>query len=37
MFTNLDIIHTRISYGFLNENNHQEYLVLFVTVTLYYG
>jgi hypothetical protein len=35
MFTNLDFIHTRICYGFLNENNHQEYSVLFVTVYIY--
>jgi hypothetical protein len=28
-FINLDFIHTRICYGFLNESNHQEYLVLF--------
>jgi hypothetical protein len=27
-------IHTRICYGFLNENNHQEYSVLFVTVMI---
>jgi hypothetical protein len=32
MFTNLDFIHTRICYGFLNENDHQEYSVLFVTI-----
>jgi hypothetical protein len=32
MFTNLDFIHTRLYYGFLNENNHQEYSVLLVTV-----
>jgi hypothetical protein len=32
MFTNLDFIHIRICYGFLNENNHQEYWVLLVTV-----
>jgi hypothetical protein len=32
MFTNLDFIHTIICYGFLNENNHQEYLVLLVVV-----
>jgi hypothetical protein len=32
MFTNLDFIHTRICYGFLNESNHQEYSVLFVIV-----
>jgi hypothetical protein len=32
MFINLDFIHTRICYGFLNENNHQDYSVLFVTV-----
>jgi hypothetical protein len=31
MLTNSDFIHTRICYGFLNENNHQEYLVLLVT------
>jgi hypothetical protein len=34
MFTNLDFIYTRICYGFLNENNHQEYSVLLVTVAL---
>jgi hypothetical protein len=28
----LDFIHTRICYGFLNENNHQGYSVLLVTV-----
>jgi hypothetical protein len=32
MFINLDFIYTRICYGFLNENNHQDYSVLFVTV-----
>jgi hypothetical protein len=36
MFKNLDFIHTRICYGFLNENNHQEYSVLFVIVDLKY-
>jgi hypothetical protein len=37
MFTNLDFIHTGICYGILNENNHQEYSVLLVTVhTLQY-
>jgi hypothetical protein len=30
----LDFIHTRICYGFLNENNHQEYSVLLVAVSL---
>jgi hypothetical protein len=35
MFTNLDFIHTRICYGFLNENNHQEYSVLLVIVYVY--
>jgi hypothetical protein len=34
MFTNLDFIHTRICYGFLNENNHQEYSVLLAAVSL---
>jgi hypothetical protein len=34
MFTNLDFIHTRICNGFLNENNHQEYSVLLITVNL---
>jgi hypothetical protein len=33
MFTNLDFIHTRICYGFLNENNHQEYSVLLVVLS----
>jgi hypothetical protein len=33
MFTNLDFIHTRVRYSFLNENNHQEYLVLLVVVS----
>jgi hypothetical protein len=32
MFRNLKFIHTRICYGFLNENNHQEYSILFVIV-----
>jgi hypothetical protein len=32
IFTNLDFIYTRICYGFLNENNHEEYSVLLVTV-----
>jgi hypothetical protein len=32
MFTNLDFIHQRIYYGFLIENNHQEYSVLLVAV-----
>jgi hypothetical protein len=32
MFTNLDFIHTRICYGFLNEDNHQEYLILLVAI-----
>jgi hypothetical protein len=32
MFINLDFIHTRICYGFLNENNQQEYSVLLMTV-----
>jgi hypothetical protein len=32
MFTNLDFIHTRICYGFLNESNHQEYSVFFVVL-----
>ena len=32
MFTNFYFIHTRIYYDFLNENNHQEYSVLFVIV-----
>jgi hypothetical protein len=30
IFTNLDFIHTRICYGFLNENKHQEYSILLV-------
>jgi hypothetical protein len=34
MFTNLDFIHTRICYGFLNESNHQEYSVLFVAISI---
>jgi hypothetical protein len=32
MFTNLDLIHTRICYGILNENNRQEYSILLVAV-----
>jgi hypothetical protein len=28
----LDFIYTRICYGFLNENNQQEYSVLLMTV-----
>jgi hypothetical protein len=32
MFTDLDFIHARICFGFLNENNHQEYSVLLVAV-----
>jgi hypothetical protein len=37
MFIDLDFIYTRICYGFLNENNHQEYSVLFVTVYYPWG
>jgi hypothetical protein len=37
MFTNLDLIHTRICYGFLNENNQQEYSVLLVAVPVPIG
>jgi hypothetical protein len=36
MFTKLDFIHTRICYGFLNENNHQEYLILLVALPISY-
>ena len=32
IFTNVDFIHTKICYGFLNQNNHQECLVLFEIV-----
>jgi hypothetical protein len=34
MSTNLDFIYTRICYGFLNENNQQEYSVLLIIVCL---
>jgi hypothetical protein len=39
MFSNLDFIHTRICYGFLNENNQQEYSILLVNVvaTIFYN
>ena len=32
MFTDLEFIHIRICYGFLNENNHHKYSILFVTI-----